>query len=117
MSTSLLMLIGGAVVAFIGLGVLSRKSVVSVMIGIVLLFTGGGCAFMGWDGMQREPKDYIVNEITDVSNSADAKKRVSLTPAGGGAPTWIYVSPDEMYKFEKGSTVTLTKTELDKYVG
>jgi len=118
MELYLILLIAGAVLAVAGFVLLKgygNHTPAAIIFGILLMACGGGCAFVGYDTMQNVEKIYTVTE-TQTVNTDNTKYRVTLTDENGGI-TWIYVSSDEMYKFEKDSKVTYSNNQLKQYEG
>ena len=113
---AIILLVVGGIVAIIGLGVMLKKTPLTLLLGGVLFLGGLGAGYVDFDKINNLPIEYKVKEITDISTKDDGKKRVTLEPVDGGTSTWIYVEPGDLILFPEGETVEFTKDQLKKYV-
>lgn len=107
---------GGTICVLIGLGVFKvygRHTILSVLMGIVFLISGLVTLFLGYDTDKHKVREYTVTEVQSTSTDGSSY-RVSIQE-NNGTSMWIYVSGDNMDKFQKDSTFSMTKDELSKY--
>lgn len=116
MSIGIGMMIGGALIAVLGLLLLFNHSgTAKIVTGLLLACVGLGCLGIGYTLDQKTEVTYTVVEITDVSVRDDNKQyRVTLKGANG-TETWIYVNDNQLYRFPKEESVTLLKSELKSF--
>ena len=116
LSTGMWILIGGGLAAVLGLLMLLNHGKIStIIIGILLLVIGLSGAKIGYDLDQETEEQYTVVEITaTTAKDADNTYRITLKNSSG-VETWIYVKEDNLYRFPKDDTVTMTKAEVKKY--
>ncbi|MBR0484146.1 MAG: hypothetical protein IJJ69_05105 [Oscillospiraceae bacterium] len=116
LSFGMWVLIGGGLAAALGLLMLLNHGKIStIVIGILLLVGGLSATKIGYDLDQTTEVEYTVTEITAVSTKdTNGTYRITLKNSSG-VETWIYVPEDNLYRFPKDETITITKEMVKKY--
>ncbi|MBE6875254.1 MAG: hypothetical protein E7496_00745 [Ruminococcus sp.] len=109
-------LIGGGLAAVLGLLMLLNHGKIStIIIGILLLVAGLSAAKIGYDLDQTTEVEYTVTEVTAVT-ARDNNNNYRITlKNNAGVETWIYVTEDNLYRFPKDETITITKEMVKRY--
>ncbi len=115
-STGMIVLIIGVLVAILGLLLLlGHGTTGKIIAGILLLVIGLSGAKVGYDLDQSTETEYTVTEITAVTaRDNNNNYRITIKDVNG-VETWIYVNDDNLFRFPKDKTVTMTKAEVKKY--
>ncbi|MBR1529777.1 MAG: hypothetical protein IJ642_10815 [Oscillospiraceae bacterium] len=116
LSMGMWILIGSGLVAALGLLLLLNHGKIATIIFGVLFLVGGLCgAKVGYDLDQSTETEYTVTEITAVTaRDNNNNYRVTLKNSAG-VETWIYVNDDNLYRFPKDETITITKEQVKRY--
>jgi len=116
LSTGMWVLIGGALVAVLGLLLLlNHGRIATIIFGILFLVAGLCAAKVGYDLDQTTQEEYTVTEITAVTaRDTNNNYRVTLKNEAG-VETWIYVNDDNLYRFPLDETITITKEQIKRY--
>ncbi len=116
LSLGMWVLIGGGLLAALGLlMLLNHGKIATIIIGILLLVGGLSAAKIGYDLDQTTEVEYTVTEITAVSaRDTGNNYRVTLKN-NSGVETWIYVPEENIILFPKDATVTMTKEQVKRY--
>lgn len=116
LSVGMYILIGSALLAVLGLLLLlNHGKIVTIIFGILFLAGGLGGVKVGYDLDQTTEAEYTVTEITAVTaRDTGNQYRVTLKNSAG-VESWIYVQEDNLYRFPKEETITITKAEIKRY--
>ena len=116
LSLGMWILIGGGLGAVLGLLMLLNHGKIStIIIGILLLVAGLSAAKIGYDLDQTTEVEYTVTEVTAVTaRDNNNNYRITLKNSAG-VETWIYVTEDNLYRFPKDETITITKEMVKRY--
>ncbi len=113
MTLSLGLMIGGALVAVLGIILLlTRMGSFKILFGIVLAVVGLGAVGVGYTLDQFTEVTYSVVEAIPVSVRDDENQyRVTLKDENG-IDTWIYVQGEQLGNYQKGNKVTMLKSQV-----
>ena len=116
LSTGMWILIGGALVAVLGLLLLlNHGKTVTIIFGILLLVVGLSAGKFGYDLDQTTEVQYTVTEVTAIT-AKDTNNNYRVTIKNeAGVETWIYVTEENLYRFPKDEVVTMTKEQVKRY--
>jgi len=116
LSVGMWVLIGGGLVALLGLLMLFNHGKIStIIIGILMLVCGLSAVKVGYDMDQSTEVEYTVVEITPVTErDSNNNYRVTIKD-DAGVETWIYVNQDNIFRFPKDEKVTMTKAQVKQY--
>ncbi len=116
LSMGMWILIGGGLLAALGLLMLLNHGKIStIIIGILLLVIGLSGAKVGYDLDQTTEVEYTVTEITAVTErDSNNNYRVTLKDSAG-IETWIYVNQDNLFRFPQDETIKITKAQVKQY--
>lgn len=116
LTTGLYILIGGALVAVLGLLLLcNHGKTLTIIFGVLFLVAGLCGVKFGYDLDQSTETVYTVTEITAVTaRDANNHYRISIKNQAG-VETWIYVKEENLFRFPKNEEITMTKKEVKKY--
>lgn len=113
MTLALGLMIGGGIVAVFGVGMLlTRMGTLRLLGGIVLAVIGLGSIGVGYTLDQFSDVTYSVMEVAPVSaRDHEDHYRVTLKDKNG-IDFWIYVNSNQSAVFKVGEEVTMTKGQL-----
>ena len=116
LSMGMWILIGSALVAALGLLLLlNHGRIATIIFGVLFLLAGLSGVKVGYDLDQTTEVEYTVTEITAVTaRDNNNNYRVTLKNSAG-VETWIYVKDDNLYRFPKDETITITKEQVKRY--
>lgn len=116
MSLGIGLMIGGGLVAVLGvLLLLNHNGVAKMVVGLILAVVGLGVLGVGYTMDQKTEVTYTVVEITAVSARQENNNYRVRLKAEGGTDTWIYVNDSQIDMFPKDGQVTMTKSMLKTY--
>ena len=116
LSMGMWILIGSALIAVLGLLLLlNHGRIATIIFGVLFLVAGLSGVKVGYDLDQTTEVEYTVTEITAVTaRDNNNNYRITLKNSAG-VETWIYVNDDNLYRFPKDETITITKEQVKRY--
>ena len=116
LSMGMWILIGSALIAVLGLLLLlNHGRIATIIFGVLFLVAGLSGVKVGYDLDQTTEVEYTVTEITAVTARHNNNNYRITLKNSAGVETWIYVNDDNLYRFPKDETITITKEQVKRY--
>ncbi|MBQ8928606.1 MAG: hypothetical protein IJ055_10100 [Oscillospiraceae bacterium] len=107
-------MIAGGLLALLGaLLLFNHNGVAKIVLGILLAVTGVGGLVVGYSLDQFSETEYTVSDIQELT-ARDTNQYYRVTLKYDGGETWVYADSDQIFRFEKDSTIVLKKSELKR---
>ena len=107
-------MIAGGLLALLGaLRLFTHNGVAKIVLGFLLAVTGVGGLVVGYSLDQFSETEYTVSDIQELT-ARDTNQYYRVTLKYDGGETWVYADSDQIFRFEKDSTIVLKKSELKR---